>query len=105
MNPTTIAVISSSILGLYIIATGIGNGWPNTRIGKICLRAAYILGAIEKALPETQRTNLIRGQIYEPQSGCEACDIEARIGTEEVPHPIDNRLHTCNPTLVSEHHG
>ena len=26
---------------------------------------------------------------------CEACSIEARIGTEEVPHPIDQRLHTC----------
>jgi hypothetical protein len=26
---------------------------------------------------------------------CEACSIEARIGTEEVPHPIDPRLHTC----------
>jgi hypothetical protein len=26
---------------------------------------------------------------------CEACSIEARIGTEEVPHPVDRRLHTC----------
>ncbi len=26
---------------------------------------------------------------------CRACNIEAEIGTEEVPHPIDTRLHTC----------
>lgn len=26
---------------------------------------------------------------------CEACKLEAQIGTEEVPHPIDARLHTC----------
>lgn len=26
---------------------------------------------------------------------CEACSIEAEIGTEEVPHPVDVRLHTC----------
>jgi transcription elongation factor Elf1 len=26
---------------------------------------------------------------------CFACGIEAEIGTEEVPHPVDVRLHTC----------
>lgn len=26
---------------------------------------------------------------------CFACNIEAEIGTEEVPHPIDPRAHTC----------
>lgn len=26
---------------------------------------------------------------------CLACNIEAEIGTEEVPHPIDARVHTC----------
>lgn len=29
------------------------------------------------------------------QGTCEACNIEADIGTREVPHPIDARLHTC----------
>ena len=29
------------------------------------------------------------------QSGCEACRIEAEIGTREIPHPVDRRLHTC----------
>jgi len=29
------------------------------------------------------------------QSKCDACNIEAEIGTIEVPHPVDRRLHTC----------
>jgi len=29
------------------------------------------------------------------QGNCEACNIEAGIGTREIPHPIDARLHTC----------
>lgn len=32
---------------------------------------------------------------------CRACEIEAEIGTAEVPHPVDARLHVCtnlNPT-------
>ena len=29
---------------------------------------------------------------------CEACNVEAKIGTEEIPHPIDRRLHTCIKT-------
>lgn len=28
---------------------------------------------------------------------CRACNIEAELGTEEVPHPIDPRIHTCEP--------
>lgn len=31
----------------------------------------------------------------ENRANCGACRIEAAIGTEEVPHPIDGRLHTC----------
>ncbi len=26
---------------------------------------------------------------------CKACEIEAEMGTEAVPHPVDARLHTC----------
>ena len=26
---------------------------------------------------------------------CSACSFEAAHGTEEVPHPVDKRLHTC----------
>lgn len=28
---------------------------------------------------------------------CRACDLEAELGTEECPHPIDSRVHTCQP--------
>jgi hypothetical protein len=63
MNATTIAAISSSVLGLYMIATAIGNVWPDTRFGKLCLRFALILGAIEKALPESQRAEQRLGRM------------------------------------------
>lgn len=29
---------------------------------------------------------------------CVACDVEAEIGTEDVPHPVDRRIHTCVET-------
>lgn len=29
---------------------------------------------------------------------CQACSIEAEIGTEENPHPVPNRFHTCRST-------
>lgn len=29
------------------------------------------------------------------KGGCRACAVEAEIGTEAVPHPVDARLHTC----------
>jgi hypothetical protein len=32
---------------------------------------------------------------------CRACSIEAEIGTEENPHPVPLRFHTCKPLLVS----
>jgi hypothetical protein len=47
------------------------------------------------------RDPFIRQKVFGPhtdsgyQGDCEACNIEARIGTREVPHPIDARLHTC----------
>lgn len=28
---------------------------------------------------------------------CTACSIEAEIGTEEYPHPVPERFHTCRP--------
>jgi len=36
----------------------------------------------------------------EPGAGnpkCMACSIEAEIGTEENPHPVPERFHTCPP--------
>jgi len=29
---------------------------------------------------------------------CRACKLEAELGTEEVPHPIDARVHSCVDT-------
>lgn len=31
---------------------------------------------------------------------CRACNMEAEIGTEEVPHPIDPRVHTCKKSAA-----
>lgn len=33
---------------------------------------------------------------------CEACQIETRIGTEDVPHPVDARLHTCTTSTRTD---
>jgi hypothetical protein len=33
---------------------------------------------------------------YKP-APCVACRIEAEIGTEEAPHPVPERFHTCTP--------
>lgn len=43
-----------------------------------------------------EEIGIASGEIAAPYTGtCEACNIEATIGTEEVPHPVDRRLHTC----------
>lgn len=48
---------------------------------------------------ETSCDETIRRRCFDETVGyhgdCIACNIEADIGTEEVPHPIDRRLHTC----------
>jgi hypothetical protein len=36
-------------------------------------------------------------QIGPYQGDCHACNIEAALGTEECPHPVDARVHTCKP--------
>jgi hypothetical protein len=33
---------------------------------------------------------------------CRACDIEDELGTEEIPHPVDSRIHSCVPLAVTE---
>lgn len=30
---------------------------------------------------------------------CRACELEAELGTMNVPHPIDGRVHTCSTAL------
>jgi hypothetical protein len=32
---------------------------------------------------------------------CKACSIEAEIGTEEDPHPVPKRFHTCSPPATA----
>lgn len=48
---------------------------------------------------ENVRDESVKQLVYPEALGyygdCVACNIEADIGTEEVPHPIDRRLHTC----------
>lgn len=43
--------------------------------------------------------DLVQRKCFEETQGyhgaCLACNIEADIGTEEVPHPIDPRAHSC----------
>ncbi len=45
------------------------------------------------------KDDTVQRKCYDETQGyhgdCFACNIEAEIGTEEVPHPIDPRLHTC----------
>lgn len=36
---------------------------------------------------------------------CLACSIESEIGTEENPHPVPNRFHTCPPTYQNAEFG
>jgi hypothetical protein len=83
MNATTIAAISSSVLGLYMIATAIGNVWPSTRFGKLCLRFALILGAVEKALPESQRAERNLGRMAIRRSLVRGTDIEEGLREHE----------------------
>lgn len=35
---------------------------------------------------------------------CVACKFETEWGTEEVPHPVDGRVHTCKPLHPKEKH-
>lgn len=44
----------------------------------------------------------IKKKVFDELNGyhayCMACNFEAEIGTEEVPHPVDPRAHTCQRT-------
>lgn len=50
----------------------------------------------------------VRRKCFDENEGyhgdCMACNIEADIGTEEVPHPIDPRVHTCVRDPEHEQH-
>lgn len=71
------------------------------------IRRTWILEALDKKLAAQLRTLLYDNNVLDPvikekvwglrgyQGDCFACNVETEIGTKEVPHPIDPRVHTC----------
>ena len=69
----------------------------------------YVLSEMDDALAEQLRGLLydenvldpgIREKVWKGSPICRACEIEAEIGTEEVPHPVDPRVHTCQKKVA-----
>lgn len=71
-------------------------------------KRTYILEAMDSTLAfklrgllydSNVKHELIRSKCFTESAGyhgdCLACNIETEIGTEEVPHPVDPRVHTC----------
>lgn len=77
-------------------------------------RRTWILAAMDHNLASKLQTLLYDDNVLDPvvnekvwgrmarRFGCFACVLEAEIGTEECPHPIDLRVHTCEKVLVDE---
>lgn len=59
------------------------------------LRARVGSGCTVSIVKETETTY---GDGLDAKVRCRACSIEAEIGTEDAPHPVPERFHTCNPT-------
>ena len=62
-------------------------------------------GALEMATLKNEN-NRLRARIAELEAalsfygeGCFACRIEAAIGTEEDPHPVWPKYHSCTPLV------
>ena len=55
-----------------------------------------LVDAVERESPRAK--DVLRKIRAHPGSGnhCQACSIEAEIGTEENPHPVPKRFHTCD---------
>lgn len=70
-------------------------------------RRTWILEALDERLAAQLRTLLYDSNVKDPtilkkvwgmmgyQGNCMACNVETELGTEEVPHPVDPRVHTC----------
>jgi|SRR6478609_3071027 len=70
-------------------------------------RSTWVLEAMDNELAAQLRTLLYDSNVLDPevkkkvwgmvgyQGSCRACNMETELGTEEVPHPIDARVHTC----------
>lgn len=98
--------------------TGAYGGQPNQMLELRCQRCNHLLAASHSRSYELSamdrlyafklrnllydsnaRDQEIQRKCFDETQGyhgdCLACNIEAEIGTEEVPHPIDPRIHTC----------
>lgn len=74
-------------------------------------RRTWILEALDEKLAAQLRTLLYDSDVSDPeikkkvwgimgyQVSCRACNMEMELGTEEVPHPIDPRVHTCTRNM------
>lgn len=73
----------------------------------------WILEALDREMAGKLRTLLYDSNVLDQEikkkvwnadysSSCFACDVEAELGTEEVPHPIDARVHTCTRNKDAE---
>jgi len=54
---------------------------------------------VAAALEEAYYSGHHDGRLAPPLdvTSCRACKAEAELGTEEVPHPVDPRVHSCKP--------
>lgn len=52
---------------------------------------------LDRALDEL---DALRKREQQRVKRCHACAVEAEFGTEEDPHPIADRFHTCNENIV-----
>lgn len=50
----------------------------------------------------TATAELLKGEKLE--GNCTACSFEAEHGTEECPHPVDQRMHSCPPLCKACHY-
>jgi len=60
-----------------------------------------LVEAIESRCDALVVLKRLRGEGATHATRCQACSIEAEIGTEENPHPVPSRFHTCPPTYLN----
>lgn len=53
------------------------------------------LGFCAHVLPACEPVGFCVEHAEPPRPTCPACEMEAELGTEDVPHPIDPRVHNC----------
>jgi hypothetical protein len=79
--------------------------WTHTRTWTLEVMHSELAAQLKTLLYDINVKNpIIKRKVFSGEGyrgSCEACNIEASIGTEEVPHPIDARLHTCRAPNAS----